>query len=77
MLGRLALEGLRLDRLFLSATSDGGVQFEWELPQRYIEVEVTVTGTYEYLYEEESGSTEGDASLDEIIGLVRRLIDAG
>lgn len=40
-------------------TSDGGIQFEWHLPGRRLEIEIDEEGAMAYFYVDASGEVEG------------------
>ncbi len=39
-------------------TSDGGIQFEWHLPGRRLEIEIDEEGTMEYFYVDATGEID-------------------
>jgi len=60
-------------------TRSGGIQFEWELGQRYLEIELLSETEAAYFYSdlstrfETEGTLREGESLDEVIGLISRV----
>jgi hypothetical protein len=59
---------------FLVPTARGGVQFEWKVDSRELELEIPEKGRFEYLAVDGSQETEGEASRWTAVRLVRWVI---
>lgn len=59
---------------FLVPTAKGGVQFEWKIGPRELELEIPEKGRFEYLAVDGSKETEGEASRWTAVRLVRWVV---
>ena len=78
LLAALAAADEDLSKPHVHPTPSGGVQFHWETPARYFEIEVLDAQTIQFYYldRDEKQEAEGvqtlDAPLDEIVNFARR-----
>lgn len=73
-IGVLLDYGIEAPTPFLVPTPSGGVQLEWKILDRELELEVPKPGHFEYLAVDSEGETEGAASRWEATRLIRWVI---
>lgn len=72
-------ESANLPKPYVNPTRNGGVQFEWEVGERYFELEVVAERAATYFYcdgdshVEESGDIFEDESLETVLAYVHRV----
>ena len=70
-IGGLLDYGIEAPTPFLVPTPSGGVQLEWKVLDRELELEITKLGHFEYLAVDSEGESEGVSSRWEAMRLIR------
>jgi hypothetical protein len=78
LLTRLCRESPGLSAPHVYPTRSGGVQFEWELRDRYFEIEVAEEAAHFFFQDEpegfeQSGTIQAEESLDELLSCLKKM----